>query len=82
MRDKERRSSDPDLSPERLSSGLTPEQLVPLQTLELFGRDPAFVRRPLFKDPIPGLFDRAGARCVVLEPDGSIDESHGLELRL
>mgnify|MGYP006172187213 CR=1 FL=1 len=40
-----------------------------------------FVRRPLFRDPIPVLFDRSGERYVVLQADGSLDESQTLKLR-
>jgi len=52
-----------------------------LATLEHFGWQLRFVRRPLFQAPIPVLFDRNGGRFVVLEPDGSIDENPSLTLR-
>lgn len=67
--------------PVQLRAGLTPEQRKAVETLEHFGWQLRFVRRPLFRDPIPVLFDRSGERFVVLQPDGSLDESQTLKLR-
>jgi hypothetical protein len=39
-----------------------------------------FVRRPLFKTPIPVLFNREG-RYVAVNEDGTIDENPVLKLR-
>jgi hypothetical protein len=78
MNTPERRQS-PD--PVQLRAGLTAEQRQTVETLEHFGWQLRFVRRPLFRDPIPVLFDRAGERYVVLQPDGSLDESQTLQLR-
>lgn len=64
-----------------LRGGLTPEQQQALDTLEHFGWTLRFVRRPLFRDPIPVLFDRTGEKYVVLQPDGTLDESQTLKLR-
>ena len=52
-----------------------------MDTLEHFGWELRFVRRPLFRDPVPVLFDRGNARYVVLRADGSLDESQTLPLR-
>lgn len=78
MNTPERRQS-PDLV--QLRAGLTAEQRQAVETLEHFGWQLRFVRRPLFRDPIPVLFDRTGERYVVLQPDGSLDESQTLKLR-
>jgi hypothetical protein len=70
--------------PERvaaLRSGLTPQQLAALLTLEGFQWTLAFVRRPMFHDPVPVAFDRSGTRNVVIEADGSLNENHGLTIR-
>ena len=64
-----------------LRQGLTAEQLAAVQTLEHFGWQLRFVRRPLFRDPVPVLFSREGDRYVVLQADGSLDESQSLTLR-
>lgn len=79
MSDAERRLPATDAA--ALRRGLTPEQVSAAETLEHFGWQLRFVRRPLFRDPIPVLFDRSGERYVVLQPDGSLDESQSLKLR-
>ncbi|MFI8718254.1 hypothetical protein ACIGHF_10265 [Stenotrophomonas sp. NPDC077464] len=69
------------IDPAALREGLTAEQRQAVDTLEHFGWQLRFVRRPLFRDPVPVLFDRSGERYVVLQPDGSLDESQTLKLR-
>jgi hypothetical protein len=73
----------PQLSPDQtqLEAGLTPAQLVTLNTMRQFNWQLRFVRRPLFQAPVPVLFDRNGSRFVVLEHDGSINENPVLKLR-
>ena len=64
-----------------LRAGLTPEQLRAVETLEAFQWRLAFVRRPLFRDPIPVMFDRGDTRFVVVQADGTLDENPTLKLR-
>ncbi len=64
-----------------LRSGLSPEQLKALGTLEAFRWTLRFVRRPMFLDPIPVVFSPGGDRFVILEADGSINENPGFKLR-
>jgi hypothetical protein len=64
-----------------LRASLTPAQAAALQTLEQFQWSLKFVRRPPFLDPIPVVVDRHGQRYAVLEPDGSLNEAHGLQIR-
>ena len=78
MNTAERRGLD---DPAALRRGLTAAQREAVETLEHFGWQLRFVRRPLFREPVPVLFDRDGERFVVLEPDGSLDESQSLQLR-
>lgn len=61
--------------------GLNPAQQQTVATLEHFGWQLRFVRRPLFRDAVPVLFDRDDARYVVVQADGSLDESQTLTLR-
>ncbi|MEN1972739.1 hypothetical protein WCE34_10475 [Luteimonas sp. MJ204] len=75
------RRSPPALDPAELRKGLTPAQLKALETLEHFQWTLRFVRRPLFRDPIPVVFNRDGQRWAVLEADGGINESPGFQLR-
>jgi len=72
---KERRKPKPTPDAAVLRQGLTAEQLRTLEQLEHFQWTLEFVRRPLFQDPMPVLFDRERKRCVALLPDGSLDET-------
>jgi hypothetical protein len=74
-----RRPDDPGI--QALREGLTPAQLDALKTLEEFQWTLRFVRRPMFRDPIPVLFHRDGKRHVVLEADGTLNESPDLIVR-
>ena len=64
-----------------LRSGLTPSQLKALDTLEQFRWTLRFVRRPMFHDPVPVVFDREGKRYAVLEADGTLNETPGFKIR-
>jgi hypothetical protein len=64
-----------------LRRGLTAAQLSTLQTMEAFQWRLEFVRRPLFRDPVPVLFNPLQNRHVVIEADGSIDERPALRIR-
>ncbi|TDK30634.1 hypothetical protein [Luteimonas terrae] len=76
----ERRSPDaPDHA--ALRAGLTAAQASAIATLELFGWTLRFVRRPLFRDPVPVLFDKDGTRWIVVDGDGALDENPDFEIR-
>ncbi|UOV01166.1 hypothetical protein [Pseudoxanthomonas mexicana] len=77
----ERRKGAPKMDDATLLAGLTPEQQATIHTMETFHWRLKFVRRPLFKIPIPVLFNREGDRYVVVNEDGTIDESPALKLR-
>ena len=64
-----------------LRAGLTPSQLKTLDTLEQFRWTLRFVRRPMFQDPVPVVFDREGKRYAVLEADGTLNEAPGFKVR-
>lgn len=77
----ERRKGAPKMDDATLLAGLTPEQQATIHTMETFHWRLKFVRRPLFKIPIPVLFNREGDRYVVVNEDGTIDENPTLKLR-
>ena len=77
----ERRKGAPKMDDATLLAGLTPEQQATIHTMETFHWRLKFVRRPLFKTPIPVLFNRDGDRYVVVNEDGTIDENPALKLR-
>lgn len=64
-----------------LRAGLTPQQLDALATLEQFRWTLRYVRRPIFQTPIPIVFSPDDARFIVIEADGSINETPGFKLR-
>jgi hypothetical protein len=74
-----RKPGEPDSK--ALREGLTPAQLRALETLEHFRWTLRFVRRPMFKDPIPVAFHRDGKRFVVIEPDGTLNENPDIVVR-
>ena len=76
----ERRKGAPKMDDATLLAGLTPEQQATIHTMEAFHWRLKFVRRPLFKIPIPVLFNREGDRYVVVNEDGTIDETPALKL--
>ncbi|GAA5068301.1 hypothetical protein [Lysobacter panacisoli] len=71
----ERRKTQPTLDTETLRKGLTEPQRRTLDELEHFQWSLEFVRRPMFQDPVPVLYDRERKRCVALLPDGTLDEA-------
>jgi hypothetical protein len=77
----ERRTSTAAQDAADLRAGLTPPQAVTLEALEIFQWRLAFVRRPLFRAPVPVLFDRDNTRHVVIEEDGTLNEHPTLVLR-
>jgi hypothetical protein len=80
MYGRERRGPQAD-DPAALRAGLTPAQLKALETLEHFRWTLKFVRRPLFKDPVPVVVDREGKRHAVLLGDGTLDEAPAFQIR-
>jgi hypothetical protein len=64
-----------------LREGLTHAQKHTLAELEHFSWALRWVRRPMFRDPVPIVFDRKRERFVVILPDGSIDEQPGIVIR-
>ncbi|SOD56998.1 hypothetical protein SAMN06296416_111114 [Pseudoxanthomonas wuyuanensis] len=80
-RQPERRKTDAMPDPAALRAGLTAEQVTTLETMEQFHWRLKFVRRPLFKAPIPVLVERGDMRLVVIEEDGTINENPELRLR-
>jgi len=78
---RERRRQSESAEAASLRSGLNPQQLAALTTLEHFQWTLRFVRRPLFDAPIPVMVDRTGTRYAVLEPDGSLNEAPDFKIR-
>lgn len=62
-------------------AGLTREQTAAIATLEQLGWTLQFVRRPLFRDPVPVLFQKGGERWIAVEGDGRLDENPAFAIR-
>lgn len=81
MSDRERRSLTDEEYTTELRAGLTHEQLATLHTMEQFRWQLRFVRRPLFKIPVPVMFNHDGSRYAVLEGDGTFNEDPDFKIR-
>ncbi len=80
MTDRERRSAEQAASA-KLRALLNEEQRVTLMELERFGWELKFVRRPMFQPSIPVVFDGDRKTYAILEPDGTLNENPGFEIR-
>lgn len=82
MDKKERRKNIPPIPErDRLTKMLTAEQVVALRRLENYGWQLKYVRRPLFQDPVPILFNAVDKRYTLLDPEGNQLPLEGAELR-
>lgn len=64
-----------------LKRDLNEAQRVTLTGLEQFGWELKFVRRKQFQQPVAVVFDGERKNFAVLEPDGSLNESPGFDIR-
>lgn len=64
-----------------LREQLNESQRVELATLEHFGWELKFIRKPLFDVAVPVVFDRETHRHAVLNKDGSLDENPDFNIR-
>lgn len=78
--DTERRAAAKELS-SILKRELNGAQLETLQGLEQFGWELKFIRRKPFQPKIAVVFDGDRKNFVVLEPDGSLNENPGFDVR-
>lgn len=81
MYGRERREQVSPARAAELRAGLTSPQRATLATMEQFGWRLQFVRRPLFREPVPVLLDRSGTRFAVLEEDGTFHEDPDFRIR-
>lgn len=64
-----------------LKRELNEDQILALADLEKFGWELKFIRRPMFKEPVPVVFDSSRQHYAVLNFDGSLDENPGFDIR-
>jgi hypothetical protein len=64
-----------------LKRELNEDQRLALADLEKFGWELKFIRRPMFQQPIPVVFDSSRKHYAVLNTDGTLDENPGFDIR-
>jgi len=64
-----------------LRAQLNAAQIDTLSGLERFGWELKFIRRPLFQQPLPVVFDGDHKRYALLKPDGTLDDTPGFDIR-
>jgi hypothetical protein len=64
-----------------LKRELNEYQRLALADLEKFGWELKFIRRPMFQQPIPVVFDSSRKHYAVLNTDGTLDENPGFDIR-
>ena len=76
----ERRSTMTQLS-RTLRRELNEAQIDTLAGLERFGWELKFIRKPLFKESVPVIFDGDRKVVAILEPDGKLNEHPPFHIR-
>jgi len=64
-----------------LRRDLNQDQQIALAELEKYGWELKFIRRPMFQQPIPVVFDSDRKSYAVLLPDGTLDQKPGFDIR-
>lgn len=64
-----------------LRRDLNQDQQIALAELEKYGWELKFIRRPMFQQPIPVVFDSDRKNYAVLNPDGTLDQNPGFKIR-
>jgi hypothetical protein len=64
-----------------LRRDLNQDQQFALAELEKYGWELKFIRRPMFQQPVPVVFDSDRKTYAVLLPDGTLDQKPGFDIR-
>ncbi|HTA65351.1 MAG TPA: hypothetical protein VK753_07595 [Xanthomonadaceae bacterium] len=64
-----------------LKRELNDDQRLTLAELEGFGWELKFIRRQMFMDSVPVIFDTDRRHFAVIEPDGKLNEHPAIEIR-
>ena len=67
--------------PDNLNKYLNDAQLSELHTIESFGWQVKFIRRPLFQDVVVVVVNPDGSSICVLEEDGTVNHNPDITLR-
>lgn len=75
------RRKDQQRTAREMRADLNDAQKETLTDLERFGWQLKFVRRPIFQPSVPVVFDGDRKTYAILEPDGTLNEHPGFEIR-
>lgn len=78
--DRERRNGT-DAERAKLRAELNEDQRQTLSDLERFGWELKFIRRPMFAESVPVVFDPDRNHFAVIRADGTLDEHPDFEIR-
>jgi hypothetical protein len=78
--DSERRKGEKPI-PDNLNGTLNEAQLIALPSLERFGWELRFVRRPVFQEAVPVVCNAEGTMIGVLEEDGRLNLQSDVQIR-
>jgi hypothetical protein len=78
--DREKRKGEKGV-PDDLEDVLNSDQLLTLRQIERFGWRLAFVRRPVFQQPVAVVLTSDNEKIGVLEEDGRLNMNSGVKLR-
>jgi len=78
--DSERRKGEKPI-PDNLNGTLNEAQLIALPSLERFGWELRFVRRPVFEEAVPVVCNAEGTMIGVLEEDGRLNLQSDVQIR-
>jgi hypothetical protein len=78
--DQEKRKGDKGI-PEELEDVLNQDQIMTLRQIERFGWRLAFVRRPVFQQPVPVVLTADDQKIGILEEDGRLNMTPEIQLR-
>lgn len=67
--------------PDNYKSLLNEAQIIALNRLTAFGWNLKFVRRPLFQEPVPVLWNAHGNKIALLEEDGKLNMKPDIKIR-
>ena len=67
--------------PEYVEKYLNEDQQAQLQTIERFGWNLKYIRRPIFQDPVVIVMNPDIGSVAVVENDGSLNQQPGIEIR-
>jgi hypothetical protein len=78
--DQEKRKGDKGI-PEELEDVLNQDQIMTLRQIERFGWRLAFVRRPVYQQPVPVVLTADDQKIGILEEEGRLNMTPEIQLR-